>query len=170
MMSSLTKTALLTLALTVALTGAAFAQEILWDQTDGYESWQMGFFNNAAGGPPFGSTNYTVNDIVVPAGGWTIDVVRVYYDGFDPSWAGAVVSANLYLEPKTGSVPTGDPTTGTAVAVTCVVLSSGFLEVSATTLGLAVAEGEYWIGLTPTTPNSDTFSRSGCTTSSSIKN
>ncbi len=145
----------LTLALSITLAGAAVAQDILWDQTAGYEGWQQGFFNAIAGAPPFGSTMYTVNDIVVPAGGWTVDTYRIYYDGFDASWAGAVTSAVLYLEPKTGSLPIGDPSTGTTVAVTATILGNGFLELTATGLGLVIAEGEYWIGLTPFAPNSD---------------
>ena len=155
MMNSRTKIIFLTLALSVAMTGAAVAQDVLWDQTAGYESWTQGFFNIIAGGPPMGMTNYTVNDIVVPAGGWTIDSIKIYYDGFNPSWAGALTSGVLYLEPKTGSLPVGDPTTGTAVSVACVLLGNGFLEVSATGLGMIVNEGEYWIGLTPNTPNAD---------------
>lgn len=144
-----------TLIVAIAFAGVASAQTALWDQTAGYEGWSMGFFNNVAGGPPMGSTQYTVNDIVVPAGGWNVDAVRVYYDGFDASWAGGVTSAVLYLEPKTGTTPIGDPGTGTTVAVSAVTLGNGFLEVSATALGLAIGEGEYWIGLTPFAPNAN---------------
>lgn len=146
----------LALILVAVVANGAAAQVILWDQTAGYEGWSMGFFNNIAGGPPMGSTQYTCNDIVVPADyEWNINTVRIYYDGFDPSWAGVVTSAVLYIEPKTGSVPTGDPSTGTTVACTTVVLSNNFLEVSATGLGVTLAEGEYWIGLTPTAPNAN---------------
>ena len=155
MMNSRTKIIFLTLALTFAMTGAAMAQGVIWDQTEGYESWTMGFFNVIAGGPPMGMTLYTVNDVVVPAVGWTIETVKIYYDGFDPSWAGAVTTAILYVEPKTGSMPTGDASTGMAVTVTTTVLDNGFLEVAATGLGMAFTEGEYWIGLTPNTPNAN---------------
>jgi len=147
------KTMIILMALTLMAGNAA--ADILWDQTDGYEGWSQGFFNNIAGAPPFGSTMYTVNDVVVPAGNWLIDSVKIYYDGFNPGWAGAVTSATLYMEPKTGSLPTGDPTTGMAVTVDCVVLGNGFLELTATGLNLGVEAGEYWIGLTPTTPNAD---------------
>jgi len=145
----------LTLIMAIGLASAASAQVVLWDQTAGYEGWSQGFFNNIAGGPPFGSTQYTVNDIVVPAGGWNVDTYRVIYDGFDGSWAGAVTSAVLYLEPKVGAFPAGDPGTGATVAVTATILGNGFLEVAATGLGLAIAEGEYWIGLTPVAPNAN---------------
>jgi len=155
MMNSRTKIIFLTLALTFAMTGAAIAQNVIWDQTEGYESWSMGFFNVIAGGPPMGMTMYTVNDVVVPAEGWTIDTIKIYYDGFNPGWAGALTSGIVYLEAKTGSMPTGDPSTGTAVPVTCVLLGNGFLEVFATDLGMVLTEGEYWIGLTPNTPNAD---------------
>lgn len=145
---------ILTLLVSVSLAGVA-AADILWDQTAGYEGWSQGFFNMNAGAPPFGMTVYTVNDVVVPASGWVIDTYRVYYDGFNPGWAGGVTSATLYFEPKTGAMPTGDPSTGTTVAVTATVLGNGFLEVTATGLGQALAEGEYWIGLTPFAPNAD---------------
>ncbi len=146
---------IVTLIAAIALASMASAQTTLWDQATGYESWSQGFFNNIAGGPPMGSTMYTVNDIVVPAGGWTIATVRVYYDGFDASWAGGVTSAVLYIEPKVGPNPTGDPSTGTTVTASAVTLGNGFLEISASTLGVALAEGEYWIGLTPYAPNAN---------------
>jgi hypothetical protein len=145
---------ILSLLVALGLANVAGAAD-LWDQTAGYESWQMGYFNVIAGGPPFGATMYTVNDIVVGAGGWNVDAVHIYYDGFDASWAGALTSAVLYVEPKTGSLPTGDPSTGVSVAVTATTLGNGFLELSATGLGLALAEGEYWIGLTPVAPNAN---------------
>ncbi|MFT5314558.1 MAG: hypothetical protein ACI9UK_000379 [Candidatus Krumholzibacteriia bacterium] len=148
-------TVFLTLIIVLSMAGMAGAQSVLWDQTAGYEGWSMGFFNNLAGSPPFGSSQYTVNDISVPSGGWNISTVRVYYDGFNPGWAGTVTSAVLSLEPKVGGSPIGDPSTGTTVVVSTVLLGNGFIEVTASGLGLAVAEGEYWIGLTPSTPNSD---------------
>lgn len=148
-------TTVLTLIVALGLASMACAQTVLWDQTAGYEGWSMGFFNNIAGGPPMGSTMYTVNDIVVPAGGWNVDSVHIYYDGFNPGWEGAVTQAVLYLEPKTGPVPVGDPATGTTVTVNTVMLGNGFMEITASGLAMAVAEGDYWIGLTPFTPNSD---------------
>lgn len=144
----------LTMLVIVSTAGIA-AADILWDQTAGYEAWQQGFFNLNAGAPPFGMTVYTVNDVVVPAGGWVIDTYRVYYDGFNPSWAGAVTSATLFIEPKTGAMPTGDPATGSVVTCAATVLGNGFLEVTATGLNEALGEGEYWIGLTPFAPNAD---------------
>ena len=57
----------------IALATSASAQTILWDQTAGYESWQQGFFNAVAGGPPFGSTNYTCNDVSVAGTGWLVN-------------------------------------------------------------------------------------------------
>ena len=145
----------LTLIALAATAGAATAQTVLWDQTAGYEGWTMGFFNVSAGAPPFGMTAYTVNDIVVPAGGWVVDTYRVYYDGFDPSWEFTVTSASLFFEPKTGPLPTGTPDGATVVPVTATVLGNGFLEVTAVDLGLAINEGEYWIGLTPFAPDAN---------------
>ena len=56
----------------LSLAVSAGAQTVLWDQTAGYESWTQGFYNAIAGMPPMGSTYYTVNDVVVPSGGWTV--------------------------------------------------------------------------------------------------
>jgi len=149
------RTMILVLVAVMSLASMASAQIVLWDQTAGYESWSMGFFNQAAGAPPFGAAQYTCNDVVVPAGGWDINSVAVYYDGFDPSWAGVVTNAVLFIEPKTGSTPTGDPTTGTAVTVAATILGNGFMEVRASGLAVNLAEGEYWLGLTPTAPNTN---------------
>jgi hypothetical protein len=144
------------LILVAFVANGAAAQVELWNQAEGYEGWTMGFFNMVAGDPPFGMTVYTVNDVVVPADyAWTVNTIRVIFDGFDPSWAGVVTEAVLYVEPKTGPLPTGDPTTGTTVAAEAVVLGNGFLEVSATGLSMSLAEGEYWIGLTPIAPNTN---------------
>ena len=148
-------TIFLTLIIALSMAGMATAQTVLWDQTDGYEGWTMGFFNVIAGAPPFGATYYTVNDIVVPAGGWNVDKVSIYFDGFDAGWAGVVTSAVLSLEPKVSGMPAGDPSTGTTVTVSTIILGNGFMEVSASGLGMAIAEGEYWIGLTPTAPNAN---------------
>ena len=143
---------LILMAITATIAGA---QNILWDQTAGYEGWAQGFFNNVAGGPPMGSTMYTVNDVTVPGEGWTIHRYTVYYDGFDPSWAGAVTSAVLYVEPKTGSTPTGDPSTGTTVSVVTEILGNGFMTVTAVDIDVVMAAGDYWIGLTPFAPNAN---------------
>lgn len=145
---------ILTLLVSVSLAGAA-AADILWDQTVGYETWQQGFFNVNAGAPPFGITAYTVNDVVVPASGWNIDTIRVIFDGFDPNWAGVVTQGTVYIEPKVGGMPTGDPATGTAVSVTVTILGNGFMEVSSSALGIALSEGEYWVGLTPIAPDAN---------------
>ena len=145
----------LTLIALAATAVAANAQTVLWDQTAGYEGWTMGFFNAAAGSPPFGSSNYTCNDVTVDGTGWLVSSITVYYDGFDFSWDGAISQANLYIEPKTGSLPTGDPTSGTVVAASCGYLPNGFMAVTATGLGLELEAGEYWIGLTPSAPTPD---------------
>jgi hypothetical protein len=149
-----TRKMILVFAMILAAASASVSSAAdLWDQTVGYETWSMGFFNAIAGGPPMGSTNYTCNDVVVPAGGWTIDTIRVIYDGFDFGWDGAISTAVLFIEPKTGSTPTGDPSTGATVAASCYYLGNGFMEVSASGLGVALSEGEYWVGLTPNAPS-----------------
>lgn len=145
------RTMLIILAL-VLMASAANAQVVLWDQTAGYETFSQGFFNVIGGSGPWGVSAYSCNDVVVPAGGWTMDSITIYFDNLDP-WAGAITSAWLYIEPKTGTSPTGDPTTDAVmVPASCVLLPNNFNEVKATTLGIALAEGEYWIGLTPIAP------------------
>ena len=140
----------------VALTAGAASAQVLWDQTAGYESWQQGFFNAVAGGPPFGSTNYTCNDVTVGGTGWLVDAITVYYDGFDFSWDGAIAQAVLFVEPKTGSLPTGNPATdGITVTASAGYLPNGFMAVTATGLLLELEPGEYWIGLTPIAPTPD---------------
>jgi hypothetical protein len=140
----------------VLMAGAANAQDILWDQTAGYESWSQGFFNVIGGSGPWGMSAYTCNDVIVPAGGWTMDSVKVYYDALDEGWAGTITDAWLFIEPKTGGMPTGDPTADAIlVPATCTLLANNFLEVQAGTLGMVLPEGEYWVGLTPIAPTAD---------------
>jgi hypothetical protein len=142
----------------MALAASAGAQTVLWDQTAGYESWQQGFFNAAAGSPPFGSTMYTCNDVTVDGTGWIVDSITVYYDGFDWSWEGAISEARLFVEPKTGSLPTGDPSGGALVSASCAYVPGSnfmFFEITASGLALELAPGDYWIGLTPSTPTPD---------------
>lgn len=140
----------------VLMAGAANAQDILWDQTAGYETWSQGFFNVIGGSGPWGMSAYTCNDVVVPAGGWTIDSIKTYYDSLDPGWDGTVTSAWLFIEPKTGAIPSGDPTVDAImVPVTCTLMPNLFYELEAGSLGTVLAEGEYWIGLTPIAPSAD---------------
>jgi hypothetical protein len=140
----------------VLMAGAANAQDILWDQTAGYESWSQGFFNVIGGSGPWGMSAYTCNDVVVPAGGWTIDSIKTYYDSLDPNWGGVVTQAWLFIEPKTSTPPTGDPTVdATIVPVTVTLMGNNFYEIEAGTLGVVLPEGEYWIGLTPIAPTAD---------------
>ena len=136
----------------VLMAGAANAQDLLWDQTAGYESWSQGFFNVIGGSGPWGVSAYSCNDVVVPAGGWTMDSITIYFDNLD-QWDGAITSAWLFIEPKTGPAPSGDPSLDAVmVPATCTLLGNNFNEVTAATLGIVLPEGEYWIGLTPIAP------------------
>jgi hypothetical protein len=140
----------------VLMAGAANAQDILWDQTAGYEGWTQGFFNVIGGSGPWGMSAYTCNDVVVPAGGWTIDSIKTYYDSLDPNWGGIVTQAWLFIEPKTSTPPAGDPTVdATIVPVTVTLMPNNFYEVEAGAMGIVLPEGEYWIGLTPIAPTAD---------------
>ena len=139
----------------VLMAGAANAQDILWDQTAGYDSFSQGFFNVIGGSGPWGVSAYTCSDVVVPAGGWTIDSIKTYYDTLS-DWSGIVTHAWLFIEPKTSTPPTGDPSTDAVIVpVTVTLLPNFFQEIEASTLGIVLTEGEYWIGLTPIAPNAD---------------
>ncbi len=137
------------------LAGASHA-DILWDQSalDTSPTGQ-GLFNTVS--PGFnGVVIFGVSDVVVPAGGWTIQSVTTYYSSF--TFPGGT-SGVLNVFPKSGALPVAvnDPRAspignGTLVDVTAtdtVVDFQGVREYTASGLNIVLAPGEYWIGLTP---------------------
>lgn len=130
------------------------AADILWDQSD-YDEFGPGFFNAEAGGPPFGMTVHAVCDVTVPAAGWNVESITTWYSALDPAWGAGIASGFLHIFPKTGALPvdgSDDPTasavvpmSGTLVGTTWVVTASG--------LGVNLAAGDYWIGITPSAPS-----------------
>jgi hypothetical protein len=149
MMNSRTKTTLLTLALTVVLVGAACA-EVLHSQID-YDPMAAGFYNSISGAPPFGMTWYGVNDITVGGTGWEISAISTFYSKLDEFWGAGITTGVLHVWPKTGPLPTEDPTLSTTVAMTGTDIG-GAWEVRAAGLSLELEPGEYWIGITPVAP------------------
>ncbi len=144
-----TKLSLFVLALTLVFAVSAGAVTLL-DQA-AYDFSGPGFFNVVAGAPPMGMTNYSLNDISVGAGGWVITDVSIYVNALGGFESG-VTSGYLNIFPKTGPLPidgTDDPTAGISVPMTATVISGNDYEVTVTGLSVALAPGEYWIGITP---------------------
>lgn len=141
---------LTTILLLVLVATSAFA-DVLWDQP--YESEEAGgFFNSESGSPPFGSTNYSMADVTVGVDNeWLIDSITTYYSALDQGWGLGITTGYLNVFPKTGPMPTEDPTAGTVVALTSTLVGAHF-EVTASGLGVNLAAGDYWIMITPVAP------------------
>lgn len=136
------------------LAGAAQAN-VLWDQSS-LDWFGNGFYNAIAGSPPFGVTSYAVADVTVPAGGWAVDSVSMYWSCLDFNWP-ATTTGRVYMQPKTGSLPTVLPG-GALVPMTIEILndatvSQAYYKVTASGLGANLAAGDYWIGITPSVPS-----------------
>jgi len=141
--------------LILLITILAFAQmasaEVLWDQSD-FDPWGAGFFNSESGAPPMGMTVHSVSDITVPDGyDWFIDSITTYYSGLDMFWSDAIIEGYVHLFPKTGALPTEDPTASAMVPMTGVFVDDHH-EVTASGLNLHLTPGDYWIGITPVAP------------------
>lgn len=142
---------------------AAASADILWDQSD-LSGSAAGMYNTISGSPPFGSTVYALNDIVVPAGGWTITSISTYFSGLGfANWATDVTQGRLNIFARNGALPgsADNPGTGTLVTLTCTQTTfdagPGFGDqnvnvATANGLNIVLAPGNYWIGLTPIAP------------------
>jgi len=150
-MNSMKMTLMMTLALCLGFAAVAGAQEVLWDQTEGYQDFAMGYFNSVSGAPPMGITMYTVNDVVVPEGGWDIATIKTYDQVTDAAWGPAISEGYFFLEPKTGSAPTMEPGAGETIPMSAVDIG-GWWEVTADLGSFDLEAGEYWIGVTPIAP------------------
>ena len=132
------------------LLASTASADVLWDRSS-FDAFGAGFFNVDAGGPPFGITMYTVHHVVVGGGGWTIDSITLYYSALDPAWGTGIANGTLHVFDKTGPLPidgTDDPTASPIVAMSG-TLDADHWVVTASGLDLALAPGEYWIGITP---------------------
>jgi len=142
----------------VAMAGATAAQgqTTLWNQSQ--LDWAAsGFWNSISGSPPFGATVYTVADVTVPAGGWTISSISMYFSQIEADWSTSVTQGRLYVQPKTGSMPTINPG-GSLIPMSAVGLfdpsvQQAYAEVTASGLNIPLTAGEYWIGITPAAPS-----------------
>ncbi len=153
------------LAVVGVAAGAAQA-DVLWDQSAIDLNAPLSFAN-AVRTAGFGQREaYGMSDIHVGAGGWTIQSISVYMSTFAFS---TPTTATLNVFAKTSSLPTAanNPRStalggsGTTVAVSVLQFeingNSGQFanEVIASGLNLNLAEGDYWIGLTPRYVGSD---------------
>lgn len=136
----------------VAAAGSVASADVLWDQSA--LNWAGdAFVNSISGTPPFGATSYAMCDVVVPAGGWTINSISMYFSQIESDWSQDVYQGRLYVQPKTGSMPTVLPG-GAMVPMTATpmfdnTVQTSFAEVTASGLSINLAAGEYWIGITP---------------------
>ncbi|MGD8450776.1 MAG: hypothetical protein PVJ57_03060 [Phycisphaerae bacterium] len=142
--------AMAVLAVVVSLATNASA-DVLYDST---------VFNAVGGG--LTSTTWTdvdagfilMDDISVPAGGWVIDTVSNYFGTLNSPTA---TTANLVVFPKAlGEVNAMDFAIEVPITVETLVLTdsetgwSRYVEkVDASGLNMALAPGDYWIGMSP---------------------
>jgi MYXO-CTERM domain-containing protein len=153
----------MTQRLVIAALGAAFVAAsanaaVLWDQSA--LNWPGNAYpNSISGAPPFGSTSYTVCDVTVGGGGWTVDSVSMYFGRILSNWDIDVTQGRLNVFAKTGGMPgaTDIPSTGALVPMTAVsffddTVQQAYYKVTAAGLNLNLAPGEYWIGITPVAP------------------
>lgn len=136
----------------LAAAGSVASADVLWDQSA--LNWNGdAFVNSISGTPPFGATAYAMNDITVPAGGWTINSISMYFSQIESDWSQDVYQGRLYVQPKTGSMPTvlpgGAMIPMTATAMFDAGVQQSFCEVTASGLSINLPAGEYWIGITP---------------------
>jgi MYXO-CTERM domain-containing protein len=133
-----------------ALAGAAQA-DVLWDQSALAPA--LSTIHNEV---PTGLVKYYgLSDVTVPAGGWTIGSISVYFT--DSVWqqSGVVTQGVLNFFPKSGALPAGtnDPRpsplgSGTTVSVTQ-ILANGVNTITASGLSSVLTPGDWWVGLTP---------------------
>ena len=142
---------LLSIILIAALASFAGA-EVLWDQSD-YDAFGMGFFNSESGAPPFGLTQYCVNDVTVN-GTWNITTISIYFGALDQGWGDGITTGLLHVFPKTDVLPADldDPTASLVVPMSGSFVDDAIVVV-ASDLELSLEPGEYWIGITPVAPS-----------------
>ena len=148
------RTACLAIALLVLGLASTASADVLWDQSD-FDPFGAGFFNSESGEPPFGMTQYCVNDVMVTGDGWMVESISIYFSALDPFWGDGILEGKLHLFPKTGPLPVDgvdDPTASPVVAMSGVFVDDHIV-VTASGLSLEVLPGEYWIGITPVAPS-----------------
>jgi hypothetical protein len=140
-------------AATLMLSFAVAAQaDVLWDQSAiDFSPSAPAVVNSRLTG--FGGGNYyTVEDVTVPAAGWTITSYTQYFS--DYTFANMQFKAPnglLMYFPKTGALPNVTPTTTTVPLTWTQTVIDGQAVYICQALGLnvALAQGDYWITVSP---------------------
>jgi hypothetical protein len=141
-------------ALLLASSAMAAGAAVLWDQSP-LDLAAAGIANSKS--PGFGGfTTYSVNDVTVPASGWTINTITEYYSDWT-YWSNANAGTGyLIIMPKTGSLPVGAPSLTTIVPLTwvdTVISGQGVNVMTAAGLSVVLPAGSYWITVSPIAPN-----------------
>lgn len=143
--------ALLVAALFTAAPAGAI---VLWDQgtinTDPSAAGQANSFSSGFGG----TIAYGVQDVTVPANeNWVVMRITQYYGGFNSGWL-SLTQGYLYVQPKTGALPTTAPG-GATIPMSCSIdaarsalLNQTVYAVTAV-VNIPLGPGDYWIGITP---------------------
>jgi hypothetical protein len=118
----------------------------LWDQSNYNTATNLA--NQVFEPANAGFNAYIVDDVVVSAGGWAIDSVTGYFQGAGLPATGTA-TLNVFSESDTLPLGTDDPTAGSTVNVVYTLQPDGTYSVTASGLGLNLAAGNYWIGITP---------------------
>jgi hypothetical protein len=137
----------ITLSLLLSLIAGASGAMVLWDQSV-FDPNGPGIANSHS--PGFnGFVIHSVNDVTVDAT-WNVQSITQYYSSWNFNW-GSISTGYLHIAPKTGALPTFNPTTDVQVPMTATLVDGVFV-VSATGLNIDLAAGEYWMGITPVAP------------------
>ena len=144
-----TKLAAMVCAALLTMSSVANAM-VLWDQSaisldpnaSGIANWKATGFG--------GGIIHSVDDVTVSGSAWHVTKITEYYATFNPAWT-ALTQGYLHVWPKTGSLPTLNPTTDPIVSMSCVLTAdpNGVFAISASGLNLTLPPGDYWIGITP---------------------
>ena len=148
MNSAITKIALsFASSLLIPAIVCASGSDVLWDQSV-LDVKGPGIANSYSAG--FGGfIIHSVNDVTVDGDGWHVDTITQYYSTWNPNWAGVITTGYLHISPKTGPLPTFDPTTDTQIPMSAAYVDANVLAVVATGVNIDLAPGDYWIGITP---------------------
>ena len=140
------------LALAAMLVASSSASAmVLWDQS---VITPAGAAIPNSNSPGFGGfVAHSVNDVTVPASGWHVTKISEWYGFFNSSWTG-ITQGFIYVQPKTGGLPTiapvavQSPMSAALDPAQSALLGQSVLKVSAN-VNLNLSAGDYWIGITP---------------------
>jgi len=91
-----------------------------------------------------------VNDVTVGET-WHVSSITQYYSSWNFDWLN-LQQGYVTIMPKTGDLPTLDPTGGEMVAMSAYSYNADCIAVTLTDMEVVLEPGEYWIGITPQGP------------------